>query len=257
MRSGLILLGAALCLTAAGAFTRFSPARATAAADVPAEGEKPVAAAQAKQALQAAQGYVGAWRGVGQIRRGSADGSWIEEADWAWQFDKDSAALTFSAPKARYYQTGRLVAGQETGSVRLECHDADGKVVATFAGKFTEGGELVLLNPQAAADAPARISFRTVAGGDRLVVLLERRLGETERYLRMAEIGYTRQGSNFGQASVGRECVVTGGAGTIAVTHNGQTYYVCCTGCRDYFNDDPEAVLAEYRAKKVAEKEQK
>ncbi len=91
----------------------------------------------------------------------------------------------------------------------------------------------------------------------RLQVLLERRLGETERYLRMAEIGYTRQGSNFGQASVGRECVVTGGAGTIAVTHNGQTYYVCCTGCRDYFNDDPEAVLAEYRAKKVAEKEQK
>jgi YHS domain-containing protein len=40
---------------------------------------------------------------------------------------------------------------------------------------------------------------------------------------------------------------VTGGKGTIPVTYQGETYYVCCTGCRDLFNDDPETVLAEYR----------
>lgn len=43
------------------------------------------------------------------------------------------------------------------------------------------------------------------------------------------------------------ECVVTGGLGTMPVTFEGQTYYVCCTGCRDYFNDGPAKVLAEYR----------
>jgi YHS domain-containing protein len=43
--------------------------------------------------------------------------------------------------------------------------------------------------------------------------------------------------------------VVTGGAGTISVTHKGQTYYVCCTGCQQAFEDDPEGVLAEYAAR--------
>jgi YHS domain-containing protein len=41
----------------------------------------------------------------------------------------------------------------------------------------------------------------------------------------------------------------------MAVTHKGQTYYVCCTGCRDMFNENPEKVIAEYNARKAAEKE--
>ncbi len=34
--------------------------------------------------------------------------------------------------------------------------------------------------------------------------------------------------------------MVTGGAATIAVSYGGQTYYVCCTGCRDAFTAAPE-----------------
>jgi len=34
-----------------------------------------------------------------------------------------------------------------------------------------------------------------------------------------------------------------GGLGTIEVTHAGKSYYVCCTGCRDYFNENPEKFL--------------
>ena len=41
------------------------------------------------------------------------------------------------------------------------------------------------------------------------------------------------------------ECIVTGGKGTIALTHKGQTYYVCCSGCKGVFDDDPDAVIAE------------
>ena len=32
---------------------------------------------------------------------------------------------------------------------------------------------------------------------------------------------------------------------TIAVSYKGKTYYVCCSGCRDLFNENPEAILAE------------
>ena len=83
---------------------------------------------------------------------------------------------------------------------------------------------------------------------------LERKSPNSDLFVRLAEVGYTRQGSGFGKGSTQRECVVTGGLGTIAVTHNGQTYYVCCTSCRDYFNESPEKVLAEYAARKEAEK---
>ncbi len=41
------------------------------------------------------------------------------------------------------------------------------------------------------------------------------------------------------------------------MSHNGKTYYVCCGGCRDLFNEDPETVLAEYRGEKTREKAEK
>ena len=47
-------------------------------------------------------------------------------------------------------------------------------------------------------------------------------------------------------------CVVTEDRGTIHVSYKGQTYWVCCSGCRDLFNDDPESVLAEAAAREKA-----
>ena len=48
------------------------------------------------------------------------------------------------------------------------------------------------------------------------------------------------------------ECVVTGGLGTMQVSYMGQTYYVCCTGCRDAFNENPAKIIAEYKKRKAA-----
>ena len=47
----------------------------------------------------------------------------------------------------------------------------------------------------------------------------------------------------------------SGGRGTIPVTYKGQTYYVCCTGCRDAFKEDPEKYLKEYAERKAKEKQ--
>ena len=45
---------------------------------------------------------------------------------------------------------------------------------------------------------------------------------------------------------------MTGGASTITVSYQGKSYPVCCTGCRDEFNDNPEkyAKIAEAAAAK-------
>jgi hypothetical protein len=63
-------------------------------------------------------------------------------------------------------------------------------------------------------------------------------------------VGLTREGESFGAREKRVECVVSGGLGTIAVMYKGVTYYVCCSGCRDAFNEDPEKYIKEYEAKK-------
>jgi YHS domain-containing protein len=35
------------------------------------------------------------------------------------------------------------------------------------------------------------------------------------------------------------------------VTYKGQTYYVCCTGCRDAFNETPEKYIKEFLERKA------
>ncbi|MEZ5952658.1 MAG: YHS domain-containing protein, partial [Planctomycetaceae bacterium] len=41
-----------------------------------------------------------------------------------------------------------------------------------------------------------------------------------------------------------KTCIISGGLGTMTVSHKGQTYYVCCTGCKAAFEDDPERWIA-------------
>lgn len=208
-----------------------------------------------KQSLSKLQDYIGVWRGAGFVRRGSTQGAWLEQADWAWNFDNDRASIQFKAEKAKYLSAGILQTTMEPGKFQLVAKSKDGKQSIKYSGGLDENGKLVMVADQPKDGFPARISIRMVANGDRLIVLYERAAGN--RFSRLAEVGYTRKGSNFGKGASFVECVVTGGKGTIPVTHNGKTYYVCCTGCRDAFNDDPEGILAEYRSRKAAEKDAK
>ncbi|MBU6293541.1 MAG: YHS domain-containing protein, partial [Planctomycetes bacterium] len=38
--------------------------------------------------------------------------------------------------------------------------------------------------------------------------------------------------------------------GTSTVSYKGETFYVCCSGCRDAFNENPEKYVKEFKAKK-------
>ena len=242
------------------------------AADKPA-GATHEAVAADKQALAPFQSYVGEWKGVGLPRRGSSQGSWTEEAQWAWHFTDKHAELTADITAGHFYSALRLQAGDRTGQFKLIATVTAGSAAAgdasatndkTAAGKGEErfegaadDGKLVLTAVgEAKPDRPARVTIRVVADGDRLVVLYERRVGE--QFARLAEVGYTRKGSSFAvKGGDPHECIVTGGHGTIAVEYKGNTYYFCCTGCRDLFKQDPEGVLAEYRQRKAQSRKSK
>jgi YHS domain-containing protein len=39
------------------------------------------------------------------------------------------------------------------------------------------------------------------------------------------------------------------------VKYKGQTYYVCCTGCKQAFEDDPEGVIKEAAERRKRERD--
>jgi hypothetical protein len=171
-----------------------------------------------------------------------------------WRFEGAKASLHFTVARGKYFVSGFIQPGTTPKSVELIAKTASGREVK-YAGEIAEDGSVTATtaDPQAPADAPQRVSLRVVANGDRLVMLLERRSAISDRFARVAEIGYTRRGSEFGKGAAQPECVVTGGLGTIQVSYKGQMYYVCCAGCRDLFEQKPDEILTEYRERKQAE----
>jgi YHS domain-containing protein len=167
-------------------------------------------------------------------------------------FADGRAELVFHASDGKYVAQARLRPSAKAGEFELLVISPESKTEAHYTGTLNADGKLIVRTEKPAAGSPAQITIHIVANGDRMVMLYEQQSGD--RFTRLAEVGATREGAVFAQGSGKPECIVTGGTGTIAVQHNGQTYYVCCTGCRDYFNEDPAKILAEYAARKEAEK---
>ena len=195
-----------------------------------------------KKSLAALQDYVGTWKGAGQVRRGSTQGAWIEESEWVWKFDKQGAAIAQKSAKGKFVRQLELRVSQQPGAFVATVKTPQG-VELQFAGKLDESGRLVLVNKDPQNQVVGRISIRIVAAGKRMIVMYEKLLTGT-LYTRLGELGSTRKGSMFGGGATMIECIVSGGKGTIPVTFNGKTYYVCCSGCRDYFNDNAAEVVA-------------
>ncbi len=70
------------------------------------------------------------------------------------------------------------------------------------------------------------------------------------------QVGATKNGVAFAGEEDKPECVVSGGLGTMPVSYKGKTYYVCCTGCRDAFKEEPEKYIKEFEENKKKKKKE-
>ncbi len=87
----------------------------------------------------------------------------------------------------------------------------------------------------------------------RYLVELARKSGSN--FIRFDTIATQRQGTSFAKSDVGygdRECIISGGLGVTQVSFKGKNYWVCCSGCKAAFEEDPATWIAEYEAKKSA-----
>ena len=201
-----------------------------------------------KEALQEVQEFIGGWKGA--VDKGTT--SWKESASWSWRFKGKDVWMTVDMPDSKIYKGGELRFLSPKGKYQFTLVDKkDAKAV--FLGDLKKGTlTLERVNPD--TKDVEQVKMNTAAGGVRLVYTFSTKPADRTLYKKDYQIAYTKEGESFGVAAggpKGPECVVTGGLGTMAVSFNGATYYVCCTGCRDAFNEAPAKMIAEFKARKA------
>lgn len=211
---------------------------------------------------------IGDWRATPQ----RADpGDMLEEPNWVWDFetDPDHPALLMSTNDSPYFHSIRLSYDVEARefTMTVECSDDQ---VRELRGVFEEAPtefqgddrrihityKLTLNEVEPADERDQWQIALNQQDNNRYLVELSRFRSSNERYDRFDTINNQRQGTSFAQADDDygeRECIISGGLGTMQVSYEGKSYWVCCTGCQAAFNDDPEKWIARYEEKQREE----
>jgi len=196
------------------------------------------------------QDLVGPWRGTGTLPGSSADvqkNFWSETLDWQWQFKGQDAWLAVRFDKSKNFASGELRYLPSAASYQLALRTPD-KQTITFQGNLAER-VLTLEREDPDSKETQRLVFNFLHP-NRFLYRYEVRAAGKGTFRRVYQVGATKEGVPFAAGDGRPECVVSGGLGTIPVTYEGRTFYVCCSGCRDEFNADPGRYVKEFEARK-------
>jgi hypothetical protein len=205
-----------------------------------------------KAALRPFNDLVGSWRATGTpegTREEKQRGFWTENLEWRWQFKNDDAWLAVDFTKGKYFTSGelRFLTEKKVYELTLQTPSKD-KLV--FTGQLKGR---VLTVERTGQDESQRLTI-TLLHSNRFLYASEFKSAKSKRFIRQYQVGATKEGVAFaGPADNALECIVTGGLGKIQVSHKGKTYYVCCSGCRDVFMEDPEKCIREAAERKKKE----
>ena len=205
-----------------------------------------------QEALAELNPLVGGWRGVGQPVRNSNKGSWSESAEWVWEIRKDHVGVRYNVKDGKHLATALVSWDPQKKEFSLTATLPD-KSERAYTGKSS--GNKTTFESQPDANGDVHQIVLTQLNEKRTLVLFQIRPQDQKQFTRVAEVGYTREGTKLAdEGAGGPECIVTGGKGTMSTVYKGKTYWFCCTGCRDAFLDDPDAIIAQAEAKAAKKK---
>lgn len=238
-------------MTAAVLFlvTCMTPAQPVCGCDTP-------KATSPKEALQPFGVLIGSWKGAGApdgTKEERAAGAWEETIAWEWKFKDQDAWLAVTFTKGKHFTKGELryTPDKDTKEPRftLTTTAAD-KSTRTFTGPLTDKDKvLTLTRTDGPKDEEQRVVFSLLHHNRHLYRFEARPAGTTVAFTRKYQVGATKEGVAFADVPKGPECIVSGGLGTMKVSYKGKDYWVCCSGCRDEFKDNPEKYIKEFEAK--------
>lgn len=201
----------------------------------------------AREALKELNDFIGQWNGNGQTVKAKPD-LWSETISWGWRFKGEDGWMEMSVKDGKFLKGGELRYLLDKKVYQLTATDAGGKKVV-FEGEY-KNGLLRLERTDAEKKETQRLTMNTAADGVRFNLVSERKPADRTLYTRDFQVGCNREGESLATSKKKVECVVSGGLGTIAVSFKGETFYVCCTGCRDAFNETPQKYVDEFKARK-------
>jgi YHS domain-containing protein len=206
----------------------------------------------AKEALRPFNDLIGSWRGTGEPYGSRAErqkGFWEEKIAWQWRFKGDDAWLLADIDRGRHFTRAELryLPARDRYEMKLT---TPAKETLTFEGPLKDK-QLTLERRDPGKGEDQRIVLSLLHANRYLLRYDVKAAGRTAFAPRF-RVGATKEGVAFAGGDDGPECIVSGGKGTMRVSYKGKTYYVCCTGCRDEFNAEPEKYVKEFEAKKKA-----
>lgn len=204
-----------------------------------------------RTALQPFNVLVGSWKGTGTPeggpRTGRQAGTWTEAITWEWRIKAADAKLVAAFDRGKHFKSGELRYNPGKRIYQLAATTPGGEV-RTYAGTLKDG-VLTLDRIDPSLKEEERLVVSLLHHNRHLYRLEVRPVGSPRGFVRVFQVGATKEGVAFADVPKGQECVVSGGPAAIRVTHQGTDYYVCCSGCRDAFKDDPEKFIKEAAAK--------
>ncbi|MCA9089083.1 MAG: hypothetical protein KDA90_10685 [Planctomycetaceae bacterium] len=215
------------------------------------------------EAMDPLQIMLGAWRGTTQKDFGDFKG--LDQPNWVWDFktDRNQPAMVMTSEASPYFKEARITYLTDRKVFQLVTTDTEGGK-RTFEGTFSQAAEKFqgdddrlhikykLELDQIDGTSP-RDTWQVVLNqqhNNRYLVELARSQGS--RFLRFDTVATQRAGTSFAKSDDDygdKTCIISGGLGTISVSYKGKSYWVCCTGCKAAFEEDPETWLAEFEAK--------
>src|SRR5262245_34512379 len=208
-------------------------------------------AADVKAALQALNDFIGDWKGTGAPDKPRPDPkeSWTETIAWSWRFKGSDVWLRLDVKGGKHLTSGEVRYDAARKAYQLTAVDVQ-KRSLTFDGKLDDKGYLTFDRVESSTGEAQQLVMNSAGDGVRFVYRYASRPKGRTVFTKVYQVAATKEGESLAASGKKNECAVTGGTGTIAVIYMGETFYVCCSGCRDAFNEEPAKYVAAYKEKK-------
>jgi ribosomal protein L24E len=219
-------------------------------------------AADVLETMQPLQVLLGRWNGTSRKAQ-------VDQPEWIWDFRSDRAqpALLMKSEKGSYIREGRLTYLPAERRFQFTWIAPDGtqrvlkgdfvQPVQDVPGddkKLQRTFKLQLTEEQPGAEQ-WQLAFHQQEN-NRYILEIDRRRGGGP-FQRVDTVHTQREGTSFAISETDygeKTCIISQGLGTSTVTYKGQTFWVCCSGCKAAFEEDPERWIAKWaeRQKKMS-----
>jgi hypothetical protein len=215
-------------------------------ANVSRTAETPKEKEAARTALQTFNDFIGDWKGQGETKMGKSE-FWKESMSWGWKFSKDAApALQIEFTDSKNFSKGELRYLADKKKFELTLTGKDDKK-QTFEGEIKRK-VLTLMRVDAGSNDKYTISMSTTNEGALFNMDYSVQTGGVGIDKKVFIVQSKKEGASIAGGKK-NECIVSGGVGTRQVSYMGKTYYVCCSGCADAFNENPKKYVDEWEKK--------